>query len=107
MRLALSGWRLAAVKPLALVGLLSWAVQAWSPAFTTSAGIGQVELLQASILQSEKFDVRSGIRDALQWLFKTRDVACATWPSAESFLAALQPGWRGCACGPACSAWSA
>ena len=67
MRLALTGWRLAAIKPLALVGLLSWAVQAWSPAFTASAGVGQVELLQANILQSEKFDLRSGIRDALQW----------------------------------------
>ncbi len=67
MRLALAGWRWAAVKPLALVGLLSWALQVWSPAFTTSAGVGQVELLQANILQSEKFDVRSGIRDALQW----------------------------------------
>jgi apolipoprotein N-acyltransferase len=29
--------------------------------------VGQVELLQASIEQSVKFDVRSGIRDALQW----------------------------------------
>ena len=42
-------------------------------------------------------DDDEAIRDALQWLFKTRDVACATWPSAESFLEALQPGWRGCA----------
>ncbi len=67
MRLALAGWRWAAVKPLALVGLLSWGLQVGSPAFTTSAGVGQVELLQANILQSEKFDVRSGIRDALQW----------------------------------------
>jgi apolipoprotein N-acyltransferase len=67
MRLALSGWRLAAVRPLALVGLLSWAVQAGSPAFTTPAGTGQVELLQANILQSEKFNERSGIREALQW----------------------------------------
>jgi apolipoprotein N-acyltransferase len=67
MRLALIGWRLTAIRPLALVGLLSWAMQAWSPAFTASAGTGQVELLQANILQSEKFDVRSGIRDALQW----------------------------------------
>ncbi|NMF87463.1 response regulator transcription factor [Aromatoleum petrolei] len=41
-------------------------------------------------------DDDEAIRDALQWLFKTRDVACATWPSAENFLAALQPGWRGC-----------
>ncbi|NMG28831.1 response regulator transcription factor [Aromatoleum evansii] len=41
-------------------------------------------------------DDDEAIRDALQWLFKTRDVACATWPSAESFLEALEPGWRGC-----------
>ncbi|MCK9988708.1 MAG: two-component system, LuxR family, response regulator DctR [Azoarcus sp.] len=41
-------------------------------------------------------DDDEAIRDALQWLFKTRDVACATWPSAESFLEALRPGWRGC-----------
>ena len=42
-------------------------------------------------------DDDEAIRDALQWLFKTRDVACATWPSAEEFLAAVQPDWRGCA----------
>ncbi|OYU30860.1 MAG: apolipoprotein N-acyltransferase [Comamonadaceae bacterium PBBC2] len=67
MRLALSGWHWRALKPVAAVALLSWAVQAWSPAFTASAGSGQVELLQANITQNEKFDVRSGIRDALQW----------------------------------------
>jgi two-component system response regulator DctR len=33
----------------------------------------------------------------LQWLFKTRDVACATWESAEDFLAAVAPDWAGCA----------
>ena len=42
-------------------------------------------------------DDDEAIRDALQWLFKTRDVACATWPSAEAFLEAVQPDWRGCA----------
>ena len=42
-------------------------------------------------------DDDEAIRDALQWLFKTRDVACAPWPSAEEFLAAVQPDWRGCA----------
>jgi len=42
-------------------------------------------------------DDDEAIRDALQWLFKTRDVACATWPSAEQFLDAVQPDWRGCA----------
>ncbi|HJV27524.1 MAG TPA: response regulator [Aromatoleum sp.] len=42
-------------------------------------------------------DDDEAIRDALQWLFKTRNVACATWPSAERFLDAVQPDWRGCA----------
>jgi two-component system, LuxR family, response regulator DctR len=42
-------------------------------------------------------DDDEAIRDALQWLFKTRNVACATWPSAESFLAEVQSDWRGCA----------
>ncbi|MDT3671357.1 MAG: response regulator [Aromatoleum sp.] len=42
-------------------------------------------------------DDDEAIRDALQWLFKTRNVACSTWASAESFLAAVQPDWRGCA----------
>ena len=42
-------------------------------------------------------DDDEAIRDALQWLFKTRDVACATWPSAESFLDAVKSDWRGCA----------
>lgn len=41
-------------------------------------------------------DDDEAIRDALQWLFKTRDIACAAWPSAETFLAAVQPDWRGC-----------
>ncbi|WP_332672885.1 response regulator transcription factor [Aromatoleum sp.] len=42
-------------------------------------------------------DDDEAIRDALQWLFKTRNVACSTWASAESFLAAVQPDWHGCA----------
>lgn len=67
MCLALSGWRLRALKPLGGVLALSWALQAWGPSLTTSAGVGQVELLQANISQSAKFDVASGIRDALQW----------------------------------------
>ncbi len=67
MRLALSGWRLRALKPLIGLGLLSWGMQVWGPSFTTSAGSGQVALLQANISQSAKFDVASGIRDALQW----------------------------------------
>lgn len=67
MRLALSGWRLRALKPLIGLGVLTWALQAWGPVFTTSAGSGQVALLQANISQNAKFDVSSGIRDALQW----------------------------------------
>ena len=67
MRLALSGWRLRALKPLIGLGLVSWGLQAWGPVFTTSAGVGQVALLQANISQNIKFDVTSGIRDALQW----------------------------------------
>ncbi|HPR06704.1 MAG TPA: response regulator, partial [Denitromonas sp.] len=34
--------------------------------------------------------------DALSWLFRTRNVPCATWPSAEAFLEAWQLEWRGC-----------
>jgi len=41
-------------------------------------------------------DDDEAIRDALDFLFQTRGVACATWPSAEAFLAALQPDWQGC-----------
>lgn len=67
MRLALSGWRLRALKPLLGLGLVSWGLQVWGPSFTTSAGVGQVALLQANISQSAKFDPTSGIRDALQW----------------------------------------
>jgi len=67
MRLALSGWRLRALKPLIGLGLVSWGLQAWGPVFTTSAGVGHVALLQANISQNIKFDVTSGIRDALQW----------------------------------------
>jgi apolipoprotein N-acyltransferase len=67
MRLALSGWHLRALKPLIGLGVLSWGLQAWGPVFTTSAGFGQVELLQANISQNAKFDAGSGIRDALQW----------------------------------------
>jgi two-component system response regulator DctR len=41
-------------------------------------------------------DDDEAIRDALEWLFKSRGVACANWPSAEEFLAAWRPAWRGC-----------
>lgn len=41
-------------------------------------------------------DDDEAIRDALEWLFKTRGVSCRTWPSGEHFLDAWQPDWRGC-----------
>jgi two-component system response regulator DctR len=41
-------------------------------------------------------DDDEAIRDALQWLFKTRGVACETWASAEDFLAAVYTDWQGC-----------
>ena len=41
-------------------------------------------------------DDDEAIRDALQWLFKTRGGACHTWESGEAFLDAWQPEWRGC-----------
>ncbi|MGL1832427.1 response regulator transcription factor [Rhodocyclaceae bacterium SMB388] len=41
-------------------------------------------------------DDDEAIRDALQWLFKTRNVPCETWASAQLFLDALEPDWRGC-----------
>jgi len=67
MRLALAGWRLGALKPLVGVGIFAWALQAFGPVFTTSAGLGQVQLLQANISQTDKFQAASGVRDALQW----------------------------------------
>ena len=41
-------------------------------------------------------DDDEAIRDALSSLFRTRNVPCATWPSAEAFLEAWQLEWRGC-----------
>ena len=41
-------------------------------------------------------DDDEAIRDALTWLFRTRQVACRAWESAEAFLEACQPDWRGC-----------
>ena len=41
-------------------------------------------------------DDAEAIRDALTWLFRTRQVASQPWESAEAFLAAWQPDWRGC-----------
>ena len=41
-------------------------------------------------------DDDEAIRDALGWLFRTRNVASKAWPSAEEFLATWKPDWRGC-----------
>jgi len=41
-------------------------------------------------------DDDEAIRDALQWLFKTRGVACRAWPGGEAFVDAWRPDWRGC-----------
>lgn len=41
-------------------------------------------------------DDDEAIRDALTWLFKSRQVACRAWPSAESFLADWKENMRGC-----------
>jgi len=41
-------------------------------------------------------DDDEAIRDALSWLFKSRQVASRAWPSAESFLADWQDNLRGC-----------
>jgi two-component system response regulator DctR len=41
-------------------------------------------------------DDDEAIRDALQWLLKTRDVPCRVWSGGEDFLAEWRPDWRGC-----------
>ncbi|MDP1653178.1 MAG: response regulator transcription factor, partial [Rhodocyclaceae bacterium] len=41
-------------------------------------------------------DDDEAIRDALTWLFKSRQVACRAWPSAEAFLVDWQDNLRGC-----------
>ena len=41
-------------------------------------------------------DDDEAIRDALQWLLKTRNVPCREWSSGEDFLAAWEEDWRGC-----------
>jgi two-component system response regulator DctR len=41
-------------------------------------------------------DDDEAIRDALEWLFKSRGVACASWPSGPALLADWRPDWRGC-----------
>ena len=41
-------------------------------------------------------DDDEAIRDALAWLLQSRGLPCATYESAESFLAAWTPAIRGC-----------
>lgn len=41
-------------------------------------------------------DDDEAIRDALQWQFRTRGVACRMWSGAEAFLEAWRSDWRGC-----------
>lgn len=41
-------------------------------------------------------DDDASVRDALNLLLSLRGHACAAFASAEDFLTALQPGWRGC-----------
>ena len=66
MRLAWPGqrWRAAGLLTVVLGGLH---LLPSGESFTRSAGTAQVELLQANISQNDKFDVASGIRDALLW----------------------------------------
>ncbi|MDR2015315.1 MAG: response regulator [Azoarcus sp.] len=41
-------------------------------------------------------DDDEAICDALAWQLRTRKIECSTWPSAEDFLDAWRPEWRGC-----------
>lgn len=41
-------------------------------------------------------DDDEAIRDALEWLLKSRKLPSTTWDSAEAFLTAWSPEWRGC-----------
>jgi two-component system response regulator DctR len=41
-------------------------------------------------------DDDEAIRDALSWLFQSRGLATASWPSAEAFLADYDGSMRGC-----------
>lgn len=41
-------------------------------------------------------DDDEAIRDALEWLLKSRKLPSTTWESAEAFLSAWTPEWRGC-----------
>jgi two-component system response regulator DctR len=41
-------------------------------------------------------DDDEAIRDSLGWLMQSRGISCQTFPSAESFLEAWNPGFSGC-----------
>ncbi len=41
-------------------------------------------------------DDDEAIRDALEWLLRSRKLPSTTWDSAETFLATWTPDWRGC-----------
>ena len=41
-------------------------------------------------------DDDEAIRDALEWLLKSRKLPSTSWHSAEAFLDAWSPEWRGC-----------
>jgi two-component system response regulator DctR len=41
-------------------------------------------------------DDDEAICDALTWQLRTRGIECTSWSSAEDFLLAWQPEWRGC-----------
>jgi len=49
-----------------------------------------------SLPQAHLVDDDEAIRDALAWLLKSRGLPCATYESAETFLAAWHPGLCGC-----------
>ncbi len=66
MRLA---WPQRRVRALLLIAVLLLGLQ-WLPGngqLTESAGRAEVELLQANISQTDKFEAGRGVRDALQW----------------------------------------
>jgi len=67
MRLALAPGRWPSWRDVALALALCGGLQLWGPGFTQSVGTAQVELLQANIAQSQKFDPILGVRDALTW----------------------------------------
>ena len=46
--------------------------------------------------QAHIIDDDEAICDALEWQFRTRGIDCMCWSTAEDFLSAWQPNWRGC-----------